>query len=544
MAARMPTPLLTARAGISLFDALGDHGLESPGFSQATIDAVSAALTQFHTQIVRYRIPDNNVSVIATEAMRRASNSAQMIEAISNATDGLRVHILDPPVETLLGAVMGSRSSLINVDGGALFLDLGGGSVQMTWVDTSLQNYEIEAARAGQSLPFGAARMHRIMTEMHVDGQTAETTKLTDGLRDAFEVLCARFPRLGEIRDAYKGGDQDARIHVYMCGGGFRGYGSMLMHDDPIQPYPIPSVNSYAVDAARFKQTDRMRQINSDHEGKIFGLSSRRRRQFPSITAVVDAFISAVPNIGIVTFCGGSNREGVMMMRLPRVIRENNPLEYICRVIPQEMPVFDVLRAQMTSALPEEFNFDRIPTIFNSGLFLLFAREMSARRGYSADANASFALRNTVVRSTDGPGFTHLTRALLALALFARSGGALAPADVELYKNLRRVADVHGFGVSFWALYTGAIAYVMETINVNIPGGPSLDILRTSVRFRAHIVKGEEGKKDTVDLLIRLSPQVIRGIDLDELAYNVKSAAKSAGEKSYPFKIDVRVQVS
>ncbi|KAI1044678.1 hypothetical protein LB505_011287 [Fusarium chuoi] len=85
--------------------------------------------------------------------MRRADNASEMLEAISSATNGLRVSILEPAVETLFGAVMGSRSGLVGVEGGALFLDLGGGSVQMTWVDTSKPNYEIDAARAGSSQP-------------------------------------------------------------------------------------------------------------------------------------------------------------------------------------------------------------------------------------------------------------------------------------------------------------------------------------------------------------------------------------------------------
>ena len=60
-------------------------------------------------------------------------------------------------MESLFGA-MGARSGFTQVNG--LFMDLGGGSVQMTYVDSTVgSGYDVLAAEAAKSMPFGAAKL-------------------------------------------------------------------------------------------------------------------------------------------------------------------------------------------------------------------------------------------------------------------------------------------------------------------------------------------------------------------------------------------------
>lgn len=471
---RLLDPVYTAREAISLFDALT---LSADGlvFPAATIESVASAIARFHSLAVSHDVPPEHIMVLATEAMRRAVNAPDMLDAIAKATGGLSVSILDPPVETLLGAVMGSRSGLGGVPGGALFLDLGGGSVQMTWVDTSAQDYEMEAALAGGSLPYGAAKLMRVLQENPEHVQAEETAKLRDGLRDLFARLCARFPALEAIRAANETGEEQQQqqekplVDVYMCGGGFRGYGSMLMHDDPISPYPISSSNTYAVRGSRFKETARMLQLNASHEGKIFGLSKRRRQQFPAIVAVVDAFVQAVPYLGWVTFCGGSNRQGALMMKLPREIRESSPLDVLANLKDDaERQVFQAILSKLADSLPPDLT-PAIPTIFTTGSGTLFVREIWRRSGHDADANSSFALHDAVSRDTDCPGLTHLVRALLGVGIAARWGGGLGPLDALLHKGLQGILDDRAAGAAFWAQYLGAVAGVLAAVFPVLP---------------------------------------------------------------------------
>jgi retrograde regulation protein 2 len=404
-----------------------------------------------------------------------------MMAAIEVATNGLHVQILEPAVETLLGAVMGSRSGLADVQGGALFLDLGGGSVQMTWVDTAVEGYEIHAAKAGNSLPFGAAKLKRILDNLTGETQLLELGKLSVGMQDSYKRLCATFPALDAIRTAYENGDTSSLVNVYMCGGGFRGYGSMLMHDDPIKPYPIPSINSYTVDGDRFKQIARMRQINQEYEGKIPGLSTRRRSQFPAIAAVIETFTQTVPNIGRVTFCGGSNREGLLMMKLPKQIREDHPLHVLGPANAGDMLLCKAVLQKLSTALPQGLDLSRMPTILSTGLGPLWAGELWSRQGYDANTNASFALHNALIRDSDCPGLSHLTRALLAVTSVARWGCNPAPVDSDLYKGLRRVADSHTPNASFWALYIGVVSGILTTI---LPTAPvDVQQLDTAIRY-------------------------------------------------------------
>ncbi|KAH6608659.1 retrograde regulation 2 [Trichoderma cornu-damae] len=459
---RLLAPVYSAREAISLFDALTPSS-SGPVFPPAIIESVSSAMSRFHDLAVSHDVPPQHVMVLATEAMRRAVNAPEMLEAIGKATGGLSVSILDPAVETLLGAVMGSRSGLGGVPGGALFLDLGGGSVQMTWVDTSTEHYEMAAATAGRSLPYGAAKLMRVLQNHPEDVQATETAKLRDGLSELYADLCSKFPALQAIRAANERGEE-ALVDVYMCGGGFRGYGSMLMHDDPISPYPIPSSNTYSVRGSRFKETTRLLQVNRSYEGKIFGLSKRRRQQFPAIVTVVEAFVEAVPYLGWVTFCGGSNRQGALMMKLPRDIRESNPLDVLASVQGGETEVFDAILGKLSESLPPNLAHSRFPSIFNTGSGLLFVRQAWSRHGHDADSNTSFAVHDAISRDTDCPGLTHLVRALLGLGIAARWGGHLGPLDAQLHRGLQRILEERGTDASFWAQYLGAVAGVLAAV--------------------------------------------------------------------------------
>lgn len=223
-----------------------------------------------------------------------------MLQAIKEAS-GLTVDILSPGMESLFGA-MGARSGFSQVDG--LFMDLGGGSVQMTYVNsTAEEDYDILAAEAAKSMPFGAARLTAALSVE--DTAHAARAELRTSMKKTFEGMERKFPRLKEQAESEDG------VTIYFCGGGFRGYGSMLMHTDPIQPYPIPAIGGYAVPGHRFIQWQEMLKANA-YDGKIYGMSKRRREQFPAIVTVVQALTEAVPNIKQVVFCSGGNREGVL----------------------------------------------------------------------------------------------------------------------------------------------------------------------------------------------------------------------------------------
>jgi retrograde regulation protein 2 len=476
------------RAAISLFDALNKSSEGQPNqpltFPEETIKLVSDTLARFWSIAVDdYGVPPIQVSVFATEAMRRAQNAASMLEAIKKETPDLVVQILAPQVETLFGAV-GARSGFADVKG--LFLDLGGGSVQMTYMDTYAAKlssetdggvrYEVAAALAGESMPFGAARLIRILETSDSDVRAAETSKLHLSMGESFQKLRNKFPTLAAAASAALEGDKKTTgIDVYLCGGGFRGYGSMLMHNDTIQPYPIASIGSYVASGKAFGKTKEMSKINKSYDGKIFGMSKRRRAQFPAIVTVVEALIAAVPRIRSVTFCAGGNREGALMMKLPPSIRESDPLTCLeIRGMPAILSPFQDAGAQhivgvLISALPQGLEKAGATTVFGLQFGRIYAGRIWDGLGADSDANSSAALHDAVTQNLGIPGLTHLGRAVLGLTLCARWGTSLGAIDQQLYRSLCAMVDAVDPDGLFWAAYIGAVSAVLASIVAKWP---------------------------------------------------------------------------
>jgi len=172
------------RAGISLYDALheSEQGSDPPKFSEQTITKVADTMQRFKSICDGTGVKEENILVFATEAMRTAGNKDDMLNAIEKKS-GWSVNILQPKMESLFGA-MGARSGFSNVDG--LFMDLGGGSVQMTYMDSeSGEGYPMQACQAATSLPYGAARLTGALK-----GKEPSTSFFTNC--DTFKI--AKFP--------------------------------------------------------------------------------------------------------------------------------------------------------------------------------------------------------------------------------------------------------------------------------------------------------------------------------------------------------------
>ncbi|KAH6657483.1 Ppx/GppA phosphatase family-domain-containing protein [Truncatella angustata] len=527
--ARLLNCLYRERAAISLFDALSSSSAGGPMlFPTETITQVSHTLARFKSIADAYGVPQEHISVLATEAMRRAENADAMLDAILEASY-LRVQVLAPEVETLFGA-MGARSSFAEVNG--LFLDLGGGSVQMSYMNSATEGYEFAASQTGKSLPFGAARLINILD--NDDSGMRKTAKhdLESGLRGAFVKLQQEFPSLKALSD----GANHEGIDVYLCGGGFRGYGSMLMHNDPIQPYPIPAIGSYTVSGKSFKQTDVMRKVNENYDAKIHGMSKRRRKQFPAIATVVEALIEVVPRIRTVTFCSGGNREGALLMRLPSVIREARPLELLHQ--PGDSMNDEVIQSvinTMVSAVPNGLDLSNIPTVFNLGLGPLFVGKIWSHLGEPSEANAAYELHRTVTRDPSTPGLTHLARAVLGLTACARWGSTLGPVDRQLYSNLRALTFIDSTEANYWTDYFGAVASVLTKV---CPAEPrTATHLQKAIRFTAEMVEGK--KKSHIELTISISADAAKGIDLHDIGAVFEGVGK---HKKDPFTVARRVE--
>jgi retrograde regulation protein 2 len=417
--------------------------------------------------------------------MRTAKNQDAMLDAIENASDWV-VNILSPEMESLFGA-MGARSGFEHVDG--LFMDLGGGSVQMTYVNSKEgNNYDRLAAEAAKSMPYGAAKLTAALGTQ----STADATKedLHISMRENFEGMKRKFPRLSEQAENEQG------VTVYFCGGGFRGYGNMLMHTDPIQPYPIPVIGGYTVPGSRFIQWREMLEANNN-KGKIYGMSKRRREQFPAIATVVHALVEAIPKIKQVIFCSGGNREGVLYMKLRPDVRESSPIPLLPGGESSEHGLVHAVVDKIHSALPKGY-----PKIISGELLHYMARIIWTDMGDPGDANSAKALHNPISGPLAGlPGLDHLLRALISLTMCARWGTDIGPVDRILYNNLRALI---GPDLSWWCEYIGTTLDLLATV---IPIFPTNARALQVISFHSSTAHGmgKKGHKFGIKLQVSLA---------------------------------------
>src|SRR5271154_963255 len=93
------------------------------------------------------------------------------------------------------------------------------------------------------SFPYGAAALTRRLAEVQAQGEEA-TAKFADEMkadfRHAYENL--EIPESLHTKATREGG-----FTLYLSGGGFRGWGYLLMSQHKVNPYPIPIINGFQV---------------------------------------------------------------------------------------------------------------------------------------------------------------------------------------------------------------------------------------------------------------------------------------------------------
>lgn len=124
--------------------------------------------------------------------MRKASNKDDMLQAVYKETEW-SIDILEGPMESLFGA-MGARSGFEHVDG--LFMDLGGGSVQMTYMNSRDENYGHKCIEAAKSLPYGAARLRAHLQDFSSSQIDALKKGMKKDMKETFEAVKQQNPQL------------------------------------------------------------------------------------------------------------------------------------------------------------------------------------------------------------------------------------------------------------------------------------------------------------------------------------------------------------
>jgi retrograde regulation protein 2 len=445
----MPT-LYQDRTGISLYDAQWSTGEKAP-IPDAVIESVLRTLQRFKNTCLDFGVHDSNVRIIATEATRQAINSEDFRAQIKKST-GWTVEMLPKEEEGRIGA-MGVVSSFAKVRG--LMMDLGGGSTQITWLISDRGNVRM-SEQGSVSMPYGAAALSRRLAEANkLGGRSLETLReeITTNLKDAVSHIS--LPE--EIHQDVKSSEG---LALYLSGGGFRGWGFVLMSQHPVSPYPIPIINGFRTTTNVFNNTQQVEAAaNSEN---IFRVSGRRASQVPAVALLVSCLAKALPAVSTVYFAQGGVREGSLFIGLDAKTKAQNPL--VTATVPYATDSVESLMALIKSADPAPGRSETTPPLITNHLLVALAQGLYIHINLNKDLQSAAALRSTTTGALAAVhGASHDERAGLAIMLCERWGGigALSPADEAFYM---RLVELLGAQEAWWCMYYGRIAAVIGEV--------------------------------------------------------------------------------
>lgn len=512
--------------GISLYDAQYPvpGGPREP-IPEATIRDVVDRLRHFQTICDEdFSVPPENISVLATEATRTAPNSETFRGRIKEET-GWVVRMLAKEEEGRVGG-MGVVATFGGDTKGGLVMDLGGGSTQITWVMVG-DNGEVQTSPRGSfSFPYGAAALKaRLLQDQ--GGQTELKDEMTRNFQQAYRDL--------ELPASLHNGREG--LDLYLCGGGFRGWGYLLMERASVNPYPIPIINGFRVRKEVFHDTQSVLETVSDNalnDEKVFGVSKRRASQVPAVAFLVSVLVDALPDIQNIQFCQGGVREGFLYDQLPLQIRTEDPL--IAATRPYATPSTDAIRDLLSAALPPPSSHPSLPASLSNRLLSAAANLLYTHSPIPKETRSAAALHSTtsgILASANS--LTHANRALLALILCERWESRLAPSDQALYSRLRQCVSAPE---AWWCQYLGRVGALIGDV---YPAG-----VVSSVHPRIGISTTKEGPQAPLLLIIQRNQHRMQDIgSLEEHAGQIeKTGKKKNWLEGYGVKISVLIHHS
>ena len=490
----MPT-IYQDRCGISLYDAQYQSGNKVP-IPQTVINDVLDALLHFRRTCEDFQVHHDHVRVVATEATRTAVNSNDLRQQIETATRW-SVEMLAKEEEGRIGA-MGVASSFGSIKG--LVMDLGGGSIQMTWMISEAG--EVKTSPKGAvSFPYGAAALMMRLGEVGVQGHDPLREEMSANFEKALQNL--------EVPDTLlEDADGQGGLTLYLSGGGFRGWGYILMSLHPVSPYPIPIINGFMV--SKPSLLPNLEQYSDP--ASTFRISSRRASQVPAIIFLIKALTQSIPSISNIYFAQGGIREGLLFSNLPTAIRSQDPLaaatqpyaprstSSLLRILKDTLP-----SSERPSVSPPEFM--TFSTFLMSVIHLLHIHS-----SFPKDIRAAAALRSTTTGLLgNAHGLSHIDRAALALVLCERWGSELSPTD-EIF--LCKMQELVGPRASWWAKYIGrAAGGIGDVFPAGVVRDGEEDLVRVEVTWGSQQKKGIN--EETLDIVMSTGIDGIGSVLLD-----------------------------
>lgn len=292
---------------------------ERQPISEKVIDEVVRTFERW--QALCHQANVETVRVIATEATRTAPNSEEFQARIKAAT-GWSVELLSKAQEANIGA-LGVMASYHTVQG--LFMDLGGGSVQLNYIIRGPGDGQGESSPNAQSWPYGAAALSKRLNACGSDKVARQ--EIFDEMVLAFKHGLETINVAPAVREH---NEREGGYRMYLSGGGFRALGYLLMarkmkKSKDGSRYPIPIINGYMASGKELsKVVHEYRNLAPEEVRTCFRVSKRRAKLIPACATLMAAVMEVIP-IKDVLFSEGGVRQGGCFGMLPPAIQNKDP---------------------------------------------------------------------------------------------------------------------------------------------------------------------------------------------------------------------------
>ncbi|KFY28122.1 hypothetical protein V491_00627 [Pseudogymnoascus sp. VKM F-3775] len=537
----LPT-LVSYRLDVSLYSAQYDPKTgERVPIPHDTIAKVVAALLRFKVLCNEFNVAKKHIRIIATEATRTAINSVQYRKEIKNAT-GIEVEMLAKEEEGFVGA-LGVASGFSDLSG--LVMDLGGGSCQITWMVLTNGNVKIYP-KGSISFPYGAAALTKKLEALRDGKSTEEADKAVAEFRvemktnfiNAYNQL--RIPDEMVQKAIEKGG-----FPLYLSGGGFRGWGYLLLYMSQThgRDYPISLINGFSAPKSDFEDVERLKKVARQAD-KIFRVSDRRRAQVPAVAFLVNVLAEALPHgIQVAHFCQGGVREGILFEELSTEVREDNPLEVATKVYAHKSAnsLSDLIMASIPRAGKRSF-----PNSIRKHVIHAFANTLFVHSSMSKETASTAAMyASSIGLLSSVHGVAHTDRALLSLMLEERYEGELPPREQKFKLNLQSILTPEEV---WWTRYVGEIGQLICTVYPT--GIVDEEVSRLKIDSEWASGFGKNNDKEGLRLILSIKkvkndPQMVKEA-LEGIVGDINKVGKRknwiGGRKGWGMAIDINIK--
>ena len=423
---RAPLPRFNEKSLCGLGDGLALSG-------ELADEAIEKTLHTLHRYTAVAEAMDvSRVDIIATEAVRRATNGPQLVQAIEEQT-GLRVNVLSGEEEARFAA-LGVISGFHHPKG--LVGDLGGGSLDLAEVTDD----QVDGRRT--SLPIGALPMTLAMT---ADPAAAK--------RQVDDLLAVEFAPLLMVPT------------FYAVGGGWRALARVHM---TMTDAPVKVAHGYAIDAIEARAFAKsIRRMDSTAIAALPNVPTRRVKTLAAAALVMDRVLKRLKPEQVI-FSALGLREGWLYGQLPTADRDLDPLIEGARAFAMprsRIPAFGAAVGRWTEGLfPVESALEKRIRIAAAALSDI---------AWSDHANVQ--ARQSFERLLQFPfvGLDHAERVYLAAVIHARYDGK--PDDPYLQQAIGLLsphqwhrAQILGRALLLGYRFSGSVPEILDTARIEV----------------------------------------------------------------------------